>query len=276
MPPKAKRGSKEKVKAANGAKGAKGAKAKGKSSRTNSRANSRANSRSSSSSSIGAPAAAAAAPAIGSKESLVRAATRIGGNSGINWAALDKANKRDSVMNTGSPSPKKSDDHSKIYKALNPEKLWKESKKEKKDADKDENVMFVHVRGADVRTVLDQKMYTRDDTGAVIDDEENDAGGRHGHMVESGTIGFEEMEDILAKNREAREADGKKRQLELRRKSQIKTAEEQKRIATEMQKIEKREAALKKKTSVTDADVKKVQQKLEKELEFEEFGFGNL
>eukprot|EP00035_Acanthoeca_spectabilis_P034198 m.27667 g.27667 ORF g.27667 m.27667 type:complete len:257 (-) comp6453_c0_seq1:144-914(-) len=217
-----------------------------------------------------------AAPKPGSRESLVRSASRIGGKSGIDWAALDRASKQENTMNHGMPfEKKKPEEHSKIFKALNPEKLWKESAREKASAQNDENVIMVQVRGNDARTLLDQQTFTRDDSGAVIEDEDNDVGFGTA-IIESGDIGMDEMEGILAEKRKEREAEAEKHRESLRQQQKEKDEAEKKRIEAELKKIAQKEAALAKKTQITDSDVAKTQKKLEKELEFEEFGFGNL
>lgn len=223
------------------------------------------------------PVADAFKAKAGSRESLVRRASKVGGSAGINWDALDKAAKKENTINRGSgvftAAPGK-DDHSKIYKALNPDKLWKETAREKAEATADENVMVVQLRGSDARTLLDQQTFTRDDTGAIVDDDENDLGFGTA-TIESGGIGIDEMEDILAEKRKEREAEALKRRQQLQAEAKKKESEKQKKINEELKQIEKKERRLSVKKQVTEKDVKMVQDKLEKELEFEEFGFGD-
>ena len=93
-----------------------------------------------------------------------------------------------------------------VLQALNPTKLWKESARERAEAQEDENVIVVQVRGNDARTLLDQTTATRDDTGAIIedDDDEEEELGFGTAMIESGSIGLDEMESILLEKRKER------------------------------------------------------------------------
>jgi hypothetical protein len=73
--------------------------------------------------------------------------------------------------------------------ALNPDKLWKESAREKAERQDDDNVMVVQVRGFDARTLLDQQTAVRTDDGALVvdeDDDDDDGMGFGSAYVESG------------------------------------------------------------------------------------------
>jgi hypothetical protein len=83
---------------------------------------------------------------------------------------------------------------------------------------------------------LDQKTYTKDDAGGMVDDEDDDdAPGFGTQMVASGTIGMDEMEGILSEKRAEREAEAEKHRAELRKRAQEKEAANKARVELELQ-----------------------------------------
>eukprot|EP00041_Stephanoeca_diplocostata_P010537 m.167275 g.167275 ORF g.167275 m.167275 type:complete len:265 (+) comp18192_c0_seq1:420-1214(+) len=217
----------------------------------------------------------------GTVASLQRTGSKIGGSSGINWARLDEARRESAKLNRGpnlftKPADGSSGDHSKIYNALNPQKLWYETAKEKAEAKDDDNIMVVQVRGGDARTVLDADKYTqlRDDQGNLLEQEDDDEDFEDDDVDESNLADFDpQVQKELQAKREQRDRESEQHRIELQKKAQEAAAEKQKKLDVELAKIARKEMSQKKKDEITSKDVEKIQKKLDKELEFD-FGFG--
>lgn len=221
---------------------------------------------------------------IGSASSLTKVADKIGGKSGIDWSRLDAARKAETTMNRG-PSmfgrqPERNDDEyegkSKIYKALNPQKLYYESRKDRLAADDDDNVMVVQVRGNDARTLLDQDKQTvmRDEFGNIVETQDDDADEEDFDATNLPDFDDDTREE-MRKRREKREQEAAQHRADLKKKADAKRKEKLKAVEKELAVIAKKEAGIKKKSEITDKDVEQTRKKLDEELEFN-FGFGDL
>lgn len=194
---------------------------------------------------------------------------------GIDWAAIDKQNKAEAKKAKAAAAKNpQTGGVSKIFAALNPQSLWKETKAEKIAKQDDDNIMVVEVRGAGGMGALaaDDMMIERDDQGnAIFEVESEESDFEDADLAE---FDPDTMDELTRKRMErAREAD--ERRKALRKSSMIAKEKEAKELAKTLAKIEKQKAAEAKKEGITDKDVKATQARLEAELTFEGFGFGD-
>lgn len=156
--------------------------------------------------------------------------------------------------------------HSKIYKALNPDKLWKESRREREMAKEDED-----------EDDIDYKLFMRsgDDFGMRIQDAD-------GNIVMEEEVGEEvvpavlptfdpETEAELAVLRKDREEKLKLRQDTLRTKWLKQKEEEERKRQEEIKRILEEEKKLKKKEEVSEDVVKEAQERLAATTDFSAF-----
>ena len=86
---------------------------------------------------------------------------------GIDWAAIDKQAKLDAKKQKKAMAADPEAGKSKIFQALNPQSLWKETRAEKEAKDDEENIMVVDVRGGGGIGVIqaDDMQMERDEAG---------------------------------------------------------------------------------------------------------------
>lgn len=211
---------------------------------------------------------------------------RLGG--GLNFAALDAQAKKDKKKADKKSNPLKGQEHSRIYQALNPQALWKETKDERKHKNDDENVIVVDVRGGSGMGVLmaEDSQLVVDDNGNVVDvgytlpmrgDEGEEYDESEEDFDENDLADFDDdtMQE-LARKRKEREAEEERHREELKQKAAEEKAARERELEEQWKEIEAKEAAIKAASpdNITDEDVKEVQSRLEKELDFgDEFGF---
>lgn len=214
---------------------------------------------------------------MGGKVRASGLSNRLGGR--INFAALDAARKEEEKINYGKANNNfKQEEKSKIFQALNPQQLWKETAEEKRARQDEDNIMVVDVRGGGGMGVLmaEDSQYERDEFGNIIfkadedDDDEEDESESDGELAD---FDDDTMKELHEKRRE-REREAKERQEQLRKQAAAEKAARETEIERELKEIEMKEAKLSKGKMITDDDVKAVQAKLESELDFGTDGFG--
>jgi len=194
---------------------------------------------------------------------------------GIDWAAIDKQAKLDAKKQKKAMAMDPDAGKSKIFQALNPTSLWKKTSKEKAEEQDDENIMVVEVRGAGGLGAIaaEDMMLERDEQGNVVqhqDDEESESDD-DGDLAD---FDPDTMDELTRKRMErAREAEEHRKVLR-KRSMEVKKVEQaalDKVLAT----IAKQKAAESKKETISDKDVKATQKRLDEEVDFGGFGFGD-
>lgn len=152
---------------------------------------------------------------------------------------------------------------SKIWLALNPQRLHKETGREKADREDDDNVVVIEVRGSGQLGSF--AMEDRQGAwGADASDEED--------VDTSNLPDFGEFQGEMNKMRAQREKEGEERRQALRRSSLADKAKKDKELQKEIDKITAFEKKKEAKEGMSDKEVKKVQERLANELTFD-FGF---
>lgn len=175
---------------------------------------------------------------------------------------------------------------SKIYDALNPQKLYYESRRDKEEAKEDK--VIINVRGGMLGSSISGGAadygYARDDFGNIQEHEEETYEIEHdeddydpNHLPD-----FGDLQPVMDAKRAERAKKEEERRAKLREEYLANKKAEDDRLAKEVAEIRAKEALMKKAELITDQDVAKVQKRLEQEVQFdfkfqanvEVFGFG--
>lgn len=223
-----------------------------------------------------APAAKVSAKPAAAKPAAAKKGDVMGKKmGGIDWAAIDKQAKIDAKKQKKAMANDPDAGKSKIFMALNQKSLWKETKAEKEAKADDDNIMVVDVRGGGGMGAfaVEDAQVERDDAGNIVVDEtyESESDVEDGDLAD---FDPDTMDELTRKRMErAREAEDRRKVL---RKQSIELKQrEQKELDKQLATIAKQKAAENKKEGITDKDVKATQKRLEEELTFEGFGFGD-
>ncbi len=145
----------------------------------------------------------------------------------------------------------KAQQYSKIHQALNPQKLYYESRREKEEQEDDKVVITMRGGGlgASVRGVGADFSHARDDDGNFIADDP--AGFDDGMEEEPGSYDpnnlpdFGELQEVINQRRKEREVEAEKRRAALRAEWERKKAAEKAVIDAEIARIREHDAKLK-------------------------------
>jgi len=169
--------------------------------------------------------------------------------------------------------------HSKIFSALNPEKLWYETRREKEESKGDTVQISIRGGGAGMASSALDFQVERDEEGNILqDDEPQEEGGDQPeeNFDPKNLPDFGEFQKEMDEMRAQRAAKQKAHQDELKRAHAEKRAKEEAIRQTELKEIMEREAKLKASEPSVDASfVLSTQQRLEVETQehFRRFSF---
>lgn len=155
---------------------------------------------------------------------------------------------------------------SKIWEALNPQKLFYESRREKEEQEEDKIVVSMRggMLGSSVKGGGIDFSYARDDEGNVIQEEEqgDDDGEPEDDYDPNNLPDFGELQGVITEKRKEREALAEQRRAALRAEYEAKKAKEKAQLDEEIAKIRAHDAKLKASLEIGTDVVKEAQARL--------------
>lgn len=165
---------------------------------------------------------------------------------------------------------------SKIYQALNPEKLFYESRREKEEASEEKWKVSIRGGGAGMaRENARDYSFARNEEGEILQEEEEGEVEEEEDYDPKNVPDFGEFQEVMDKMRAERAEALRQRQERLREEYKRKKDAEEAARQEELRKIKEFEDARKAKEEITDEDVKATQARLEQEtmVYFQAFSF---
>lgn len=145
----------------------------------------------------------------------------------------------------------KAQQHSKIHQALNPQKLYYESRREREEQEDDKVVITMRGGGlgASVRGVGADFSYARDDDGNFINDDpagfDDGLDDEPDNYDPNNLPDFGELQEVINQRRKEREAEAEKRRAALRAEWEKKKAAERAAVEAEIARIREHDAKIK-------------------------------